>query len=818
MPEIKIILFTVDYIEGKMFKNYFKIAFRKMMQQKMHSFINIGGLALGIASFLLISVYVHHEMNYDTFHSNHKNIYRITRIENDPSGRIHAASTPHALPKALVNDFPLLENVVSIVSNREDELKAGENVFKEKILFASPNFFETYDFPFLTGSKENLSNNLYAIVISDRLAKKLFGETSPLGQKITIHGQFDFTVAAVMKNVPTNSSFQFDAFVSNEVIYRFIWPDEDKKWYAMGVETYVEFGNDFTPAMLQAQFPAFLKKYLPDYLQGRMELNLQPLRDIHNNTEIISHKFPPVSMKMLVVLFLIACFILAIASINFINLTTVRQTERQKEVGVLKVVGASRWQLVQQFLCESVLMTGSAVILGYAFLQLMLPWFNRYIQRPLDSALFQSSFFLVFMLGFGLILGLFNGLYPALILSIDKPADIFRKKQHNIFSHFQLRHLLVTVQFAITVALIFSVLSVSRQIFFMKNHNLGFHSENLIAIPTDTHPTKSPENRILDVLIDKVRTEGQNYGINSVTYSENVPGSYFPNQFGVVPEGAPEGARIEMVITRSVDEKFIDTYEMTIADGRNFTKTLVTDRTEAALINETAAKMFGWDDPVGKRFRFAFDQNYFTVIGVVQDIHFRSLQNKIEPLVFIQCWGSINFITARVHSDEVQASVAFLKQAWGELLPDFPFEYHFVDDMYRASYVEEEKLMQIITIFAVFAIVLAALGLLGLSALMAVQRTKEIGIRKVLGASIANILIILSKKFAVWVVIANFVALPIAGYVMKYWLQNFPYRIDLSWWMFALAGGLALIIALGTVSWQALRAAMANPVEALRYE
>jgi putative ABC transport system permease protein len=801
-----------------MFKNYFRIALRKMMQQKMYSLINIGGLALGIACFLLISVYVNREMSYDKFHKNRENIYRVYRIENEPSGRVSAASTPHALPKALLNDYPGLENVVSILSTREEEIKANENVFQEKILFASPNFFDVFDFPFIAGSNAQLAKNINSIVLSKRLAKKLFGDLSPIGKTVTVHGQFEFIIAGVIENIPTNSSFQFDAFVSNEMVYRYIMPGEEQKWYSMGVETFVEFSASLSPEMLLAQLPGFLNKYLPDYLQGRLELELQPLGDIHTNTEIVSYTFPAVSKTMLLMFFLIACIILGIASMNFINLATARYTERQKEIGVRKVVGAHRWQLIQQFLGESILMTFCALILGYAMLQFLLPYFNKYVQQPLDLASFNNSSFLIFATGFGLMLGLINGLYPALLLSANKPVAILRKEQRKIFGHTQLRHLLVALQFAMTIALIFAVLCIARQISFMKHHDLGFLSENLIAIPTNTHPTEKADGQKISFFTEIIRSQGLSQGITSATFSENVPGSYFPNQFGVIPEGGAEDDRKEMVITRNVDEEFINTYQMDIEKGRNFSKTMVTDKSEAALINETAAKMFGWDEPVGKRFKFAFSSEFFTVVGVVRDFHFRSLQNKIEPLVFIQCWGNVNFVTVRVRSDDLQNSIAYLKQEWNKLLPGFPFKYHFVEDMYRESYREEEKLLQIVSTFAVFAIALAALGLLGLTALIAVQRTKEIGIRKVLEASVANIIFMLSKKMTFWIIVANIVALPVASYVINGWLQNFAYRGSISWWIFALSGGMALVIALLTASWQAIRAATANPVESLRYE
>ena len=803
-----------------MFENYLKIAIRKMIRQKMYAIINIGGMAIGIACFLLISVYVRHEMSFDKFHKNCKNIYRVYRIENEPSGKVKNAATPHALPKALLNDYPDLKNVVSILSTREDEIKVVDHAFREKILFASPNFFDVFDFPFIIGSQNQLSQNIHSMIITKRLAKKLFGDILPIGKTVTVHNNFELLVAGVIEDIPANSSFQFDAFICNDLAYRTIFPEEETKWYSMGIETFVEFSSDLTPMALKTQFPGFLNKYLPDFLKGRIELDLQPLKDIHTNTEIRSDTFPAVSKFLLSIFFLIACTILAIASINFINLAIAKQAERQKEIGIRKVSGANRWQLIQQFFGESIITTFFALIMSYVLLQFLLPYFNRYVQQPLHFSQFYNSGFLTFAVSFGLILGVMNGLYPALLFSAGKPAAILRKERKKIFGFIKLRHLLVTIQLGITIALIFGVIALTHQISFMKNCDLGFQSENLIAISTNTHPDEKPNEQKIDLFTEIIDNQGQSHGIVSAAFSENVPGSYFPNQFSVIPEGGSEQNRIEMVIARNVSEDFFNTYQMYFEKGRNFSKTMSTDQTQTAIINETAAKQFGWDNPIGKHFRFAFAPNMFTVVGMIKDIHFHSLQNKVKPLIFVQYpdWGSKNFVTARVHSNNIQNSLAYLKQEWNKLFPTFPFVYHFIDDMYRSSYKNEEQMLQIVSTFAVLAIVLASLGLLGLTTLIAVKRTKEIGIRKTLGASVPNILLLLSRDSIVTVIIACFITLPIGSYVVNDWLQNFPYRIKMSWWMFALAGVLALVITLLTVSWQAIRAARANPVESLRYE
>jgi putative ABC transport system permease protein len=788
-----------------------------MAQQKLYSVINIGGLALGIALFLLITAYVNRELTYDNFHKDKENIYRVYRIEDEPSGRVSSAATPHALPRALENDFPEIKNVVRILSTGSSEIKAGENKFNERIFSASPNFFDMFDFPFEIGNYRQLDENINSIILTSQLAKILFGTESPLGKTVTINGQFNFIVSGILKNIPQNSNFQFDAFVSIKALY-LTMPDEENKWYSMGVETFVEFSPKLTAEYLKSQFPSFLNKYLPDYLKGRIELNLQPLRDIHTDTNIESYSFPPVSKTSLMIFFIIACTILGIASINFINLTSAKQSERDKEIGVRKVVGANRVQLAYQFLIESILMTLIATVLGLMLLECIVPYLNSYIQPPLSLNLFNHPSFIAVAFLFAISLGLINGLYPALLLSASKPVEILRKENRIVFGRIRLRHLLITIQFGITIALIFGVISIYTQVSFMKNHDLGFLSENLIAITTDTNPKENPDGEKIKLYTEIVQNDGQNHGIISAAFSENVPGSYYPNQFGIIPEGGKDADKKEMVITRSVNQDFLDTYQMRIVEGRNFLNTMSSDQDQAAIINETAAKMLGWKNPIGRRFYFALDPKAFTVIGVVNDFHFRSLQNKIEPLVFIECWGNRNFVTARIRSNDIQKSIAYLKQEWTKLMPAFPFEYHFVKDMYHESYKAEERLLKAILTFAAIAIILASLGLLGLTALTAVQRTKEIGIRKALGASVYSILFLMSKEYMFWVVIALVIAQPVAYYFVLQWLRDFPYRIELAWWIFALSGGIAMLIALVTVLAQAMKAAAANPVESLRYE
>lgn len=801
-----------------MYKNYIKIAFRNLKAHKLFSFINIFGLAVGIACFLIITAYVYREVNYDNFHKNKQSIYRVYRVANDPSGKVSSSATPHALPNALELEFPQIKNVVSILSSRESELKVGEKKFNEKLLFASPNFFDVFDFPLEIGTHTQLLTNLNSILISNKLAKKLFGEKSPLGEKITIQEQFEFFVSGILENIPSNSNFQFDAFISDEVVYKYMWPGEQQKWHSMGVETFVELPSNYPPESLTTQFPQLLDRYLPNFLKGKMELGLQPLDEIHNSAEIISYTFPSTSRITLVIFFIIACTILSIASINFVNLSIARYTERKKEIGIRNIIGANKYQIIQQFLFESIIITLLALAVSYLLLQIMVPYFNGYIQKPLRLDLYNHANFILLSFLFAIVLGLINGLYPAYILTKNNSINILRNENNKLFGYVPLKHILVTIQFGITIALIFCVISISNQISFMKNSNLGFNSKNILTIPTNTHSTKKVDNQKVQLYTEILQNEGPGYGIVSAAFSENIPGSYFPNQFEVVPEGASEDDKKEIVITRSVSSDFFNTFQMKFIKGRNFSKSMSTDLSEGAIINETAAEILGWAEPIGKRFSFGFNSKLFSVIGVIKDIHFKSLQNKIEPLLFIPMWGNKNFVSVRVDNKNIKKTIKYLKTKWSEILPEYPFKYDFIEDMYYKSYKEEEQLLQAIATFAILAIGLATLGLLGLSALLAYQRRKEIGIRKVLGASSSNIILRMSKEFGIWIVTANLIAQPIAFYFINEWLQNYPYKINIGWDTAFLSGGIAFSIAFIAIAYQTAKTANTNPIDSLRSE
>jgi putative ABC transport system permease protein len=483
-----------------------------------------------------------------------------------------------------------------------------------------------------------------------------------------------------------------------------------------------------------------------------------------------------------------------------------------------KVLGAQRIQLIKQFLGESILLSFLALIMGIALAELFLPDFNALAGKKLVLDYHNSGVTLLGLLGLGLFVGIFSGSYPAFYLSAYRPAEVLKGQRKASSGKVTFRRMLVIAQFSISILLIICELVITQQLRYMKNHELGFNPENVVVIPTNTTELTDPLRKI-EAYVNAIHAQKEGIGILSTAISENVPGHYFQNKFGVIPENWEGQGSLEMVVT-SMDENFLATYQMQLVEGRNFSREFSTDKNDAVLLNEMAVKRMGWDTALGKQFKYVHGDGPFTVIGVVKDIHFKSLQNKIEPLIyrFATEKYQMGFLSVRIRPENITEALPFLREQWQYIVPDVPFEYFFLADKFAQSYQEEEKVVEIIGLFSLLAILLACLGLLGLAALTVTQRTKEIGIRKVLGASVFNIVLLVSKQFVKLVLLANIIAWPIAYFVMKDWLQNYPYRINVGVSFFLLGGVLALLIALLTVSFQAIKAALANPVEALRYE
>ncbi len=797
-----------------MLKNYLKIALRNILRAKVYSFINIIGLSIGIAGFALIFSYVYNEMNYDAFHDNADKIYRIYKHEKSPGGETYSATTPDPLPKALRNDYPGLGMVARLFRN-EFWVTRGDKAFKEMVFCSDPSFFEVFNFPLLYGDRRTVLDNPNSVVIAKEFALKVFGDDNPMGKTMKINN-FDFVVTGVLHDFPVNSSIKFDILIPAK-IRNYFDPGFEDKWYSSGTHTFVKLSDNVSPQELQNQLTQILNKDLPDYLKGRTAFGIEPLKDVHLDSKITENIVQPVSRNFLYILLGIAISILAISCINFMNISTSRYAERAKEVGLRKVLGAKRSQLIKQFICESVMMSLVSLIIGVGLAELFLDQFRILTGKEIELFPFLAFPGMAFVLVFGIILGLLSGSYPAFFLSSFTPVQVFAKQSLGNKRSI-VRNVMVVSQFTIAVMLITGALLINRQINFMRNYDMGFQPDGIVVVPVEIEAERGHGANV-DVFLNSINADKAGAGITSCCISENVPGYYFNNDFGVIPMGGDKKKPVQMIVS-SIDENFFDTYRAQLTQGRNFSLQYGSDITDAVILNETAAKELGWPDAAGKEVRYVHEDHPLHVIGVAKDINISSLHNPVQPAIFRYVAGDYlkRFISVRIDPSRSAAALSFLKNKWGEVFTGSPFEYFTVLDKYHESYKPQESLETIAGVFSSLAIVLASLGLFGLASLKVTQRTKEIGVRKVLGASIPGILSLFTKEFLVLIITANVIAVPVSYFVLTEWLQNFAYRTNIGIGIFLIAAVITLLIAFIAMSFQAIKAATANPVESLRYE
>jgi putative ABC transport system permease protein len=797
-----------------MLKNYFKIAFRNLLKHKNLSLINILGLAIGIGCFLLIGIYVYQELSYDEFNKNKDNIYFIYKLENSPAGFRKSAVTQDPLPKVLRNDYPGMKNVVQFTGN-QFSVNVNNRSFQEKVFAVTPSVFSMFTFPMLIGNPDKALNDVNSVVLTEETAKKYFGNENPVGKKISMLNKYDFVVSGVLSPIPVNSSISFDMLIPIQA-RALMDPDFENQWSSSGSFTFIQFDKNFSPLELQKQFPHLIEKYITGYLKDRFKWELMPLTNIHLTEDLDGMIVPSVSSKNLCILALIALAILLIAVINFTNISVARYSERIREIGIRKTLGAGRKEIIRQYLVESTLISFIAMLMGIVLVELCLPWFNTFTKSELSFRGLNTSFNLLGFLGLTLLIGLIAGYYPAFYISKFQPTIAIKSGQnankHNSFLH----HFLILTQFAVAGTLIIVLFIITRQISYMRNYDLGFEPQNLLAIDLHYWAQENAEKNI-GMLINEIRGRQASEGIISMGLSEHVPGYYFNNQFATRADGNPLNEFKETIVT-SIDENFIDTYKMKISDGRNFSLLFNSDPDDAALLNKTAIKELNLTNPIGKRVWFKHGENY-KIVGVVDDIHFRSLQHKIEPVVYRYSSGHKGqYLTIRYNPANQKELLSFLQNTWNKTIHSLPFEYFFVTEKYQESYKDETKTAVIIGFFSGLAILLACLGLLGLTSLMIVQRTKEIGIRKVLGSSTSKIVALLSSQYLKLVFLSNIIGWPVAYYFSRQWLQEFPYKIWLNPLYFVLGSAASILISLAVISFIIIKAASANPVKSLKYE
>ncbi len=817
LASLPALVWETTYWRTVMFKNYLKVALRQIQKKKGFALINITGLAIGLAVCSLIMLWVLDEVSYDRFHQNGKQIYRLI-MDADIGGHIRTPATMPPAGPTMTEEYPEVENFTRIGRLQNTTVRWGDTQFQETLVgFADPSFFEIFSFPFTSGDAATALTRPNTIVVTQEMAAKYFGESDPVGQILRIGGEEDYTVTGVVTNVPRNSTIQFNMLRSFEtlLIERPVLRDA---WFSIEFTTYLLLSDDADWKAVEGKFPDLVDRMLGEQLRavgGRMELLLQPMTRIHLFSDRDFDVRSAGDIRYVYLFSGIALFVLLIACINFINLSTARSATRAREVGMRKTLGALQRKLVIQFLGESVLLSLMAMVLAAIFIALALPLFSNLVGRPLSVHLLQRIWILPSFIGLALLVGVLAGGYPAFVLSAFHPVHSLKGGQKEGKSSALFRKILVVVQFAVSITLIVGTLTVFRQIEFIRNRRLGFDQEQVVVMPR--------LNETLRRAIPSIKEElAQVPGVTHVGASTNLPG--FGNIVGIfLPEGFPEDQQQTMHFF-VVDHDFIPTLKMELAQGRNFSAALVTDTSESVIINETAARQFGWGEPLGKTFIFRpppgreGETQIMRVVGVLKDFHMGSLREEIPPFILFYDPLNLRRISVRIASDRVSQTLDGLRAAWAKIDPDGEFDYRFLDERLHSLYESEERIGRIALNFTVLAVLIGCLGLFGLAAFMAEKRTKEIGIRKVLGATTPGIVGLMSREFLILVGLANVIAWPLAWWGMTEWLKGYAYRAGMGWWIFAVSTVLALFIALATVSVQALKAARANPVDAIRYE
>ncbi len=812
-----------------MIKNYFKIAWRNLVKNKTFSFINIIGLASGLACFILIALYVADELSYDRFNEKAARIYRINSDIVFGGNKLHLAVASDPMGATLKKDYPQVEEYTRFYSSSGAKLvkKGNEYIRENNVAHADSTLFDVFTLPVIAGDPKTALNEPNTVVITESAAKKHFSTTDAIGKNIETddNGSTLYKVTAVIKDIPHNSHFNFDMIFSmdnvqyqwgnflshNHQTYLLLKPGTDYKEFE---KNFKQFINKYVVTQA-AQFMNIKSMDEFEKAGNKLEYSLMPLTDIHLRSDRVPEMGVNGNIQYVYIFSAVALFVLILACINFMNLSTARSASRAKEVGIRKVVGSEKKLLVRQFLTESILTTVISTVLAIGIAWLCLSWFNNLSAKQLHISDLLQPKYLAFLIALPLLVGLLAGTYPAFVLSSFNPIVVLKGKLSGGLKKSTLRNVLVVGQFTASIFLIAATIIVFRQLNFIQTKKLGFSKDQMLIV----NGTGALGNN-RDAFKNEVAKLS---GVKGTTYAGYLPvAGSSRNDVSFSTEAVMSSTNSVNMQVWNIDHTYIPLMEMEIVKGRNFSKDFGTD-SNATIINETAAKLLGWDDPVGKKLYTYFQDgggnNLISreVIGVVKNFHFESMKENIGPLCFRLADNS--WATAfKVNTTEIKQLVSNIESKWKTMAPGMPFSYQFMDESFDSMYRVEQRTGKLGLTLAVIAILIACLGLFGLATYTAEQRIKEIGVRKVLGATISNIITMLSKDFMILVLIASALAIPLAWWAMNRWLQDFAYRINIGWWIFIAAGIIALLIALITVSSQAIKAALANPVKSLRTE
>ena len=800
LESIPVVLLDDGYWRFAMVRNYLKILMRNIRRNRAFTFITMSGLVVGMTVSILLIQFIRYELSYDGFHEHADDIYRIT-------DRGHSMAQPE-LAGALLRDVPEVLHAGRVVYFR-GFLKIEDEFIEEDIVhFADPDIMHVFTFPSITGDASKILAEPFSVLITESLADKYFKNQDPLGKTITFYNRFDFTIRGILKDVPENSHFTFNMLVSLSSLKALIGENFLKGWGSREFFTYVRLVEGTDPE----RFAGKLEELKKTYELERPVYTVQSLKRIHVSGNLQAEMSVNSDMKYISLLIVATVFILSIICLNYINLSTARASKRMKEIGLRKVVGSSRYQLVGQFMDESILLVVVSMLASLAIVFTMLPSINVFLGRSLTTGMFLEWGFLQFLVGLTILLGFASGMVPALYLSSFKPVSIVQrfaqKRQKSGF-----RNALVVVQFVVTIALVIGSMIVYRQLQFIRERTSSVYGESVVVLSLTDPALRSNHDPLMTELI-------RHPGIREASASFNLP---FDISIGswMTWEGQLEEEKF-VIRNSCIDEGFVDFYGLEIVSGRNISGLVTTDATKAVLLNETAARKIGREDILGMRVSCSLIEDG-VVVGIMKDFNFKSLYQKIEPLLFVPIreggrMSGVNFISLKVDSRLMQEVLIYIDETWKDFSEAFPLEYSFLDERVDGMYRQEIAFGESIRILTIIEIALACLGLFGLSLFTAEQRVKEIGIRKVMGASAGHIVLMLGRELMKWIIVASVVAFPIAYLVMNKWLQNYEYRTGVEASIFLLASGLVFLVAAITVSFQSMKAAGANPVDSLKYE
>lgn len=805
---------------GIMFKNYFKVSYRNFVRQRVYSLLNISGLVVGLTCFILIFFFIKDELSYDRFHSKSDRIYRVMEhFESEGVGE-HSASLPFPTGPALENDFPEeIEHSVRFFNFQSPTMalanKANERAFNEsRIFFADSSLLHVFDFELLEGNRETALDQPNSILITPSMAKKYFGNENPIGKSLEFQGQQNLQITGILEDAPLNAHFQYDFIISFSSLRQWFGGSYPNSWYWNPCWTYVVLDEDVTPKQFATLLPDFVNKYFPDFIREDVRMELQPLEDIHLYSALDYEIQANSDVKNIYIFGAIAIFVLIIAGINFINLNTARATNRAKEVGVRKAVGSKKSQLISQFIFESILITFFSVLLSIIIVMLVLPSFNALVEKSIGYDEFIKPYFMLGVLGLTLLVGILSGFYPAFVLSSFKAISIFKGgRVQNKGLNF--RRVLVSSQFAISIFLIVATFVALDQFKLLQNKDLGFDQEHVLMVPVIRSPIGGHYEEFRELALKSPYIKSMT-GVEEIIGAKHQVENY---RFEGMERSKPF-PRFELL------HDFTQTMNIEMAAGRDYSREHVSDDSLALVINEAMVKAMGWSsaqEAINKRF-YRRGELRGEIIGVVKDYNFVSKHHPIGPIVLDLNTDPrafnlfIKYLAVRIEPQHVEESMNALQEAWFTVLPDRPFDAFFLDDRLNESYKSEQKLTRITLIFSILAILVACLGLFGLATFSVESRTKEIGIRKVLGIKVSQIFALLSRQFIYLILIAFAISIPVSWLLLDGWLNGFAYRVSLEIWPFVIAGVITFAVAMITILYHVFKAYRINPVRALKHE